>query len=215
MKDHFVVRYPRARDHEAAETLGQYISASFPGAKVEMRLGEGEMHVERHLPPTRGFKLLTVAEAQLLCDVQRGAYLAFKLLTPTAKPLTRGSFHAAGLDICYDGTEDLIFLPGDRRLVSTGIAIAVPAGHYARVAPRSGLSVKGFDVGAGVVDADYRGEVRVLLSLHESAEEPFTFEPGDRIAQIVIEKCSLAPAVQVDDLPDTARGSGGFGSTGR
>ena len=91
--------------------------------------------------------------------------------------------------------------------------MAIPEGHYGRVAPRSGLAVKNFiDVGAGVIDCDYRGALGVVLFNHSA--DDFHIKPGDRIAQLIIEKISTPDVVEVDDLDETARGAGGFGSTG-
>ena len=91
--------------------------------------------------------------------------------------------------------------------------MATPPGTYARIAPRSGLAHKKFiDVGAGVIDADYRGVVGVIL--FNFGEEDFAVAPGDRIAQMILEKISYAPMAEVDTLDDTDRGAGGFGSTG-
>lgn len=95
----------------------------------------------------------------------------------------------------------------------TGLSIAIPEQTYARIAPRSGLAVKKFlDVGAGVVDYDYRGEVGVVLFNH--GEEDFEVKVGDRIAQLILERISMADCVETDMLFDTERGSAGFGSTG-
>merc|ERR1711862_510068 len=102
-----------------------------------------------------------------------------------------------------------------RRVVKTDLSIACPKGTYGRIAPRSGLAVKhGIDVGAGVVDADYRGPVGVVL--FNFGDKDFTIEIGDRIAQLILEKiCADVEIVQVEgELDDTKRGSGGFGSTG-
>ena len=102
---------------------------------------------------------------------------------------------------------------GGRGVVKTDISIACPAGTYARIAPRSGLAVKkGIDVGAGVVDADYRGNVGVVL--FNFGTEDFTVDVGDRIAQLILEKVNMAPVVEVEELTETERGAGGFGSTG-
>ena len=98
-------------------------------------------------------------------------------------------------------------------IVKTDLAIAVPAGTYARIAPRSGLAVKHFiDTGAGVVDYDYRGNVGVVLFNHADAD--FEIKKGDRVAQLILEKISMAPCVEVTELSETERGAGGFGSTG-
>lgn len=128
------------------------------------------------------------------------------------------SAHAAGLDLLAAVPEDepLTMRTGERALVPTGLMIAVPPGHEAQVRPRSGLALKhGVTVlnSPGTVDADYRGEVSVLLINH--GEEPFTIRRGERIAQLVIAAVTQANLVVVASLPSTDRGSGGFGSTGR
>ena len=126
--------------------------------------------------------------------------------------------YAAGLDLLAAVTEDkpLTMAPGQRVLVPTGLMIAVPPGHEAQVRPRSGLALKhGVTVlnAPGTVDADYRGEVSVLLINH--GDQPFTIRRGERIAQLVIAAVTQANLVTVAALPATDRGSGGFGSTGR
>lgn len=128
------------------------------------------------------------------------------------------SAHAAGLDLLAAVPEDkpLTMQPGQRALVPTGLMIAVPPGHEAQVRPRSGLAFKhGVTVlnAPGTVDADYRGEVSVLLINH--GDEPFTIRRGERIAQLVIAAVTQANLVVVASLSSTDRGSGGFGSTGR
>lgn len=128
------------------------------------------------------------------------------------------SAHAAGLDLQAAVSEDkpLTMQPGQRALVPTGLMIAVPPGHEAQVRPRSGLALKhGVTVlnSPGTVDADYRGEVSVLLINH--GKEPFTIRRGERIAQLVIAAVTQANLVAVASLSSTDRGSGGFGSTGR
>ncbi len=128
------------------------------------------------------------------------------------------SAHAAGLDLLAAVPEDkpLLMQPGQRALVPTGLMIAVPPGHEAQVRPRSGLALKhGVTVlnSPGTVDADYRGEVSVILINH--GDEPFTIRRGERIAQLVIAAVTRANLVAVASLPSTDRGSGGFGSTGR
>lgn len=100
-----------------------------------------------------------------------------------------------------------------RALLKTDIAIAVPAGTYGRVAPRSGLALKaGIDTGAGVIDEDYRGNVGVILFNHSDAD--FAVAAGDRIAQLILEAIVTPGVDVVEELDDTARGAGGFGSTG-
>ena len=128
------------------------------------------------------------------------------------------SAHAAGLDLlaAVPESQPLTMQPGQRALVPTGLMIAVPPGHEAQVRPRSGLAFKhGVTVlnSPGTVDADYRGEVSVLLINHGDA--PFTIRRGERIAQLVIAAVTQANLVVVASLSSTDRGSGGFGSTGR
>jgi dUTP pyrophosphatase len=137
--------------------------------------------------------------------------LMFKRLHPEARLPSRGSERAAGLDLC--AVERVTLAPGGRAAVRTGLAVAIPAGFYGRVAPRSGLAVRhGIDVLAGVVDADYRGEI--LCALVNHGTEPFEVEPGARVAQFIIEAIATPEPEWADDLEETGRGAGGFGSTG-
>ena len=132
-------------------------------------------------------------------------------LSTHAKIPTRGSAGAAGYDL--SSTESVCVYPGKRVLISTGIAVKLPQGVYGRVAPRSGLAVKnGIQVGAGVIDADYRGEVKVLLFNHGDMQ--FNVNVGDRIAQLICEKYEAPEVTLVTSLDETNRGEGGFGSTG-
>lgn len=124
---------------------------------------------------------------------------------------------AAGYDLCaaLAENEELVLAPGDYELVPCGFALALPKGHEAQVRPRSGLAAKfGVTVlnAPGTIDADYRGEVKVILINHGRA--PFTIRRGDRIAQMIIAPVAPAGIVEVDQLEETARGQGGFGSTG-
>ena len=126
--------------------------------------------------------------------------------------------HAAGLDLVAAVPEDapLVLLPGKHAMVPTGLTIALPDGYEAQVRPRSGLAARhGVTVlnAPGTVDADYRGEINVLLINHGT--EPFTVRRGERIAQMVIASVARAEFVRKDQLSATDRGSGGFGSTGR
>jgi dUTP pyrophosphatase len=128
------------------------------------------------------------------------------------------SEHAAGLDLLAAVPEDspLILSPGQRALVPTGLTIALPWGYEAQVRPRSGLASKhGITVlnAPGTVDADYRGEISVLLINH--GDVPFPILRGERIAQMVIAPVARAELVPAASLSETERGSGGFGSTGR
>ena len=124
----------------------------------------------------------------------------------------RGSPLSAGADLFC--AESCTLAPGERRLIPTGIAIEIPVGYYGRVAPRSGLAVRnGLDVMAGVIDADYRGEVRVLVI--NLGCDTIRFKTGDRIAQLIIEQAAPAIFEWSEELGDTTRAEGGFGSTGR
>lgn len=137
--------------------------------------------------------------------------LRFKKLDPRAVLPTRGSVAAAGLDIYV--IEDMTIQPGERALGRTGLAVAIPEGYYGRVAPRSGLASKhGLDVLAGVIDADYRGEIGCLL--YNGGNEPIQLSASSKICQLIIEKIITPEAVWADDISETERGSGGFGSTG-
>ena len=121
----------------------------------------------------------------------------------------------AGADIV--SRIDITLAPGERALVPTGIAIALPDGYVALVHPRSGLAIKhGVTMvnAPGTVDAGYRGELQIILINHDKSE-PVSFKRGDRIAQLVIQKVERAEFVEVRDLPGSGRGTGGFGSTGR
>ncbi len=118
----------------------------------------------------------------------------------------------AGADIT--ASEKVVIPPRDRLLVATGVRLEIPDGHVGLIWPRSGLAVKkGIDCGAGVIDSHYRGEVKVLLFNHSDNE--FQIEPGDRIAQILIQKVERVQFLSADELSETARSEGGFGSTGK
>merc|ERR1719253_210271 len=134
-----------------------------------------------------------------------------KKLRPEASLPVRGSALAAGFDI--SSAEDVTVPKGGKAIAKTGLSVAVPKGTYARLAPRSGLAAKHMiDVAAGVVDSDYRGEGGVVLFNHGA--EDFAVKAGDRIAQLLVEKYNTAGCEQVESLEETARGVGGFGSTG-
>ncbi|KAI1093666.1 dUTP diphosphatase [Rostrohypoxylon terebratum] len=138
--------------------------------------------------------------------------LLIKKLSSTAKLPTRGSAFSAGYDL-YASQATTIPARG-KALVETDISIAVPANTYGRIAPRSGLAAKHFiDTGAGVIDADYRGPVKVLLFNH--ADTDFAVAEGDRIAQLVVERIYTPEVVEVQELEESVRGAGGFGSTGK
>lgn len=123
---------------------------------------------------------------------------------------------AAGMDLVAAVEAPTTIAPGARALVPTGLALALPEGYEGQVRPRSGLAARhGVTVlnAPGTIDADYRGEVQVILVNH--GEAPFVVSRGDRIAQLVVAAVTRAAPVVVADLDETDRGSGGFGSTGR
>lgn len=125
------------------------------------------------------------------------------------------SSHAAGMDLRAGLEEPLVLEPGKRALVPTGLQMALPEGYEAQIRPRSGLAYRnGITMlnTPGTIDADYRGEVKVLAINH--GDEAFTIRHGDRIAQMVIAPIQQMFVEEVEELPDTERGSGGFGSTG-
>ncbi len=140
--------------------------------------------------------------------------VSFQRLHPHAVIPTRAHPGDAAFDL---STVDHVTLaPGDRAAVPTGLALALPEGWAALVLPRSGHALRhgiGVVNGPGLIDAGYRGEIRVLLVNH--GQEEVAFEPGDRIAQLLVMPVPLVDVVEVDSLPDSTRGTGGFGSTGR
>ena len=123
--------------------------------------------------------------------------------------------HSAGMDLCAFLSEPKVLMPMERALIPTGIFVEIPEGYEAQVRPRSGLAIKsGITVlnAPGTIDADYRGEVKVILI--NLSNEPFTIKNGDRIAQMVIAKYEKIEWKNVLQLSDTERGVGGFGSSG-
>lgn len=139
--------------------------------------------------------------------------LGIKKLTNDAIMPTRGSDGAVGYDL-YSTEDTVVPCQAGRALVGTGISVVLPPGVYGRVAPRSGLAVKHcINVGAGVIDPDYTGEIKVVLFNH--GENDFEIKRGDRIAQLVLERCETPPVKEIEIIEETARGSGGFGSTGQ
>jgi dUTP pyrophosphatase len=124
--------------------------------------------------------------------------------------------HAAGMDLYAAVTEEIVLAPGERSLVPSGIAIALPEGFEAQIRPRSGLAIKnGLTLlnAPGTIDADYRGEIKIIMA--NLGRDPFTIRRGERIAQMVVAPVVTAALRVVDDLPETERNSGGFGHTGR
>jgi dUTP pyrophosphatase len=122
---------------------------------------------------------------------------------------------AAGLDIRANITEPIVLAPLERQLIATGLFVAIPLGYEIQIRPRSGLAFKhGITVlnTPGTIDADYRGEIKVLLV--NLSNSPFTVEPGERVAQMVLAKHEVLSWKTTHELPSTERGAGGFGSTG-
>ena len=141
--------------------------------------------------------------------------LYIKLVKPGARLPARKTGGSVGFDIsaCLDG--EAAIGPGETKMIGSGLAISLEPGHAAFIYARSGLGIKQGIVPAncvGVVDPDYRGEI--IVGLKNTSGEPFTVKDGDRIAQMVINKCELPELVVAGDLDDTPRGRGGFGSTG-
>jgi dUTP diphosphatase len=141
--------------------------------------------------------------------------LRFRRLAVAARPPTQAHDGDAGYDL--HAAEAATIGPGERASIGTGIAVAIPEGQAGLVIPRSGLAAKhGISVvnAPGLIDSGYRGELRVLL-LNTDRSEPFTVEPGDRIAQLVLVRVETEELEEVAELDETLRGAGGFGSTGR
>ena len=155
--------------------------------------------------------------AKAAADLMTKLYVAITTL-PHAEGLglpAYASEHAAGMDLCAAIANDIVLESGKRALVPTGLSIALPEGYEAQVRPRSGLALKhGIAVlnSPGTIDADYRGEVQVILA--NLGAEPFTITRGMRIAQMVVASHARIEWQQVSALPESARGAGGFGSTG-
>lgn len=142
--------------------------------------------------------------------------IRIKKLTETAKLPTRGSASAAGYDLYADIAEKITIAPGETRMISTGLSMEIPDGYFGAIFARSGLAMKeGLRPGncVGVVDSDYRGPF--LIGLHNDSSAVRTVEPGERIAQMVVIPYLPVEFEETGSLNDTARGEGGFGSTGK
>ncbi len=132
---------------------------------------------------------------------------------PLPQYMTQGS---SGMDLCAFLEKEITLEPGERKLIPTGISVAIPEGFEGQIRPRSGLAIQngiGVVNGPGTIDADYRGEICVLLI--NFGKSPFAVRHGDRIAQMVISRIFRAIFEEVDELPPTGRQEGGFGHTGR
>ena len=136
-----------------------------------------------------------------------------KKLSENATIPTQGTSFAAGYDLY--AAEDAVVVCGTRKLIKTNISMEITPGYYGRIAPRSGLAYKnGIDILAGVIDSDYRGDIGVIL-YNTDKNIDFAVKKGDRIAQIIFEACYTATLNNVDNLDNTLRQAGGFGSTGK
>jgi dUTP pyrophosphatase len=141
--------------------------------------------------------------------------LRFRRLSEAARPPAQAHEGDAGYDL--HAAEAATIGPGERASVGTGIAVAIPDGHAGLVLPRSGLAARhGISVvnAPGLIDSGYRGELRVLL-LNTDTDEAFSVQPGDRIAQLLLVAVEPHDLLEVEELDETVRGAGGFGSTGR
>lgn len=137
-----------------------------------------------------------------------------KLLTPTAQAPERKSLQAGGYDLFADNEKAIHVVSGSPKSISTGIAVQIPKGFVGFIKPRSGLAfAKGIDHLAGVIDADYTGEIKLLLTSH-SAYGELRVERGDRVAQLVIVPCYGDAIELVSELSNTERGDNGFGHSG-
>jgi len=137
--------------------------------------------------------------------------LPIKKLVPEAVLPTRAHHDDAGLDLY--GLEAKTILPGAGEMIRTGVAVAIPEGHVGLVADRSSLAKRGLKTAGGIIDAGYRGELGVVV--RNLGPEPIELDHGDRIAQLLIIPIATPAPIEVDELGDTTRGDGGFGSTGR
>lgn len=142
-------------------------------------------------------------------------YLCWQRIDENAHEPTRGTPQSAGWDLY--ASADTVIPKNNRTLINTSICIQLPAGCYGRIAPRSSLAVRGIDVGAGVIDADYQGEIKVLLINATNAD--FMVRRHDKIAQLILEQYVSTSLKEIPDLKktfgNTQRGDGGFGSTGK
>ena len=144
-------------------------------------------------------------------DTLRFSSLSVKRLHPEARVPQRAHATDAGLDLTT--VEAATLGPGEGKMLSTGLAFAIPTGFVGMIADRSSMAKKGLKVAGGIIDASYRGEVRVVL--WNLSREALSVEPGDRVAQMLLVPVALAACTEVSSLDETARGAGGFGSTGR
>lgn len=143
-------------------------------------------------------------------------HVKVKKLTETAKLPTRGSVFSAGFDLYADNNVDITIHPHETRKIGTGLALEIPDGYYGAIFARSGLATKEGLIPAncvGICDSDYRGEY--IVAIHNDSNEDRVIEPKERIAQLIIMQYPHITFEEVDELSDTSRGEGGFGSTGK
>lgn len=143
-------------------------------------------------------------------------HVKVKKLTETAKLPTRGSVFSAGFDLYADNNVDITIHPHETRKIGTGLALEIPDGYYGTIFARSGLASKeGLRPAncVGICDSDYRGEY--IVAIHNDSNEDRVIEPKERIAQLIIMQYPHITFEEVDELSDTSRGEGGFGSTGK
>ncbi|CAD7672905.1 unnamed protein product [Nyctereutes procyonoides] len=196
-----------------------WLRSVFKDARGAAPRGEAAGPLFRPLSSTRspsrgGCRATTpaISPSKRARPAEDGMRLRFVRLSEHATAPTKGSPRAAGYDLY--SAYDYILPPMEKAIVKTDIQVALPSGCYGRVAPRSGLAAKHFiDVGAGVIDEDYRGNVGVVL--FNFGKEKFEVKKGDRIAQLICERIFYPEIEEVQVLDDTERGSGGFGSTGK
>jgi len=196
---------------------GRAFEMELAGVMLEKRLPEDGLTEEvTALRDCLGiYDLVPLLEIRKLADDGEGPPVTLRIrkLDPDVDVPAYAHPGDAGLDIC--SAEDVTMEPGERALVSTGFAMALPEGYAAFVQPRSGLAARsGISIvnTPGLIDCHYRGEVKVILV--NLGREPFRVSRGDRIAQMVIQKVESVRVAVVDELDDTSRGEGGFGSTG-
>ena len=141
--------------------------------------------------------------------------ISIKKLRDSAILPSYATAHAAGMDLSACIDEPMTIAPGERKLIPTGVVVAVPVGYEVQIRGRSGMAIKHGIMpanGMGTIDADYRGEMHAILL--NNSDEPFVIEPGMRVAQMVVAKHETVQWQQVDELDETDRGANGFGSTG-
>jgi dUTP diphosphatase len=195
---------------------GQTFEFEIEGTMMEKKLAPGDAAEEvlELIKSVGVYDLVPLLELRQVMGKESSAVtLRIKKLDPCVNPPLYAHPGDAGMDLC--SAEDISLQPGERSMVSTGFAMALPEGYAAFIQPRSGLAARnGISIvnTPGLIDCHYRGEVKVILI--NLGHEPFMVKRGDRIAQMVIQRVETARVEIVEELDDTARGEGGFGSTG-